>query len=139
MALFWLSDEAWAAIEPYWFGAGRLLTKALALTDVINRLRVLMLTAGNFGDVKAVAALFECTGRMRDLLGDNTMISTSCPAWFAMPVPSRWFRVEAIAKTLIGKLSSDRKLQTRTLDTQVPRALLSLARVHIGSHAGHHS
>ncbi|MCW1984321.1 UNVERIFIED_ORG: transposase [Sphingomonas sp. R1F5B] len=46
-------------------------TKVHALTDVIGRPYVLMLTPGNVSDVKAAPALLERAGRMRYLLGDK--------------------------------------------------------------------
>jgi transposase len=46
-------------------------TKVHALTDVLGRPYVPMLTAGNVSDVKAAPALLERAGRMRYLLGDK--------------------------------------------------------------------
>ena len=42
-----------------------------ALTDVIGRPNVLMLTPGNYSDVKAAPASLERAGTMRYLLGDK--------------------------------------------------------------------
>jgi transposase len=46
-------------------------TKVHALTDVVGRPYVLMLTGGNISDVKAAPALLERAGRMRYLLGNK--------------------------------------------------------------------
>ncbi|MFG1404222.1 IS5 family transposase [Xanthobacter sp. V8C-5] len=46
-------------------------TKVHALTDVIGRPYVLMLTPGNVSDMKAAPALLERAGPMRYLLGDK--------------------------------------------------------------------
>ena len=46
-------------------------TKVHALTDVIGRPYVLILTAGNVSDIKAAPTLLERAGRMRYLLADK--------------------------------------------------------------------
>ncbi|RYH29822.1 MAG: hypothetical protein EON54_22235 [Alcaligenaceae bacterium] len=55
-------------------------TKVHALADVVCRLSVLMLTAGNVSDVNAEPALLERAGPMRYLLGDRATMPTAYAA-----------------------------------------------------------
>ena len=87
---------------------GRWTTKVHALTDVIGRPYVPMLTAGNVSDVKAAPAFLEWAGRMRYLLADKGYDADRL---------RRWLRDAGAVPVIPGRRNRKRQSATTRTDT----------------------